>query len=95
MLAAAAVERWLTPLVDAPRGGPDLVRTLGAWLATGRSVAATARALRVAPRTVSYRLERIARTLGVHSLDADTVSRLSAAMLVARVVGRDRVASGS
>ena len=73
VLAAAAVERWLTPLVDAPRGGPDLVRTLGAWLATGRSVAATARALRVAPRTVSYRLERIARTLGVHSLDADTV----------------------
>jgi hypothetical protein len=93
VLAAAGVDRWLSPLLGAPRGGGDLVRTLEAWLASGRSITATARVLRVAPRTVSYRLDRVARLLGVRALDPDTVSRLSAAMLVARLLGRDRVAS--
>lgn len=88
MLAAAGVERWLAPLADARRGGPELVRTLAAWLEAGQSVTATARALDVAPRTVSYRLGRIATLLGVRTLTPDVVARLSAALLVARLLGR-------
>jgi hypothetical protein len=94
-LAAAGVARWLSPLADAPRGGETLVRTLAAWLDAGRSVTATARALDVAPRTVSYRLARIATLLGVRALDPDIEARLSAALLLARLLGTDRVASAS
>lgn len=94
-LAGAGVDRWLAPLADAPRGGPELVRTLAAWLEAGQSVTATARALDVAPRTVSYRLDRIASLLGMAALTPDAIARLSAALLVARLLGRDRVASAS
>jgi hypothetical protein len=93
VLAAAGVDRWLGPLAGAPRGGPELVRTLTAWLGSGQSVTATARALAVAPRTVSYRLERIAVSMGMRALDPDTVARLSAALLVARLLGRDPAGS--
>lgn len=92
-LASAGADRWLAPLEDAPRGGQELVRTLAAWLEAGQSVTATARALEVAPRTVSYRLDRVASLLGVRSLTPDVVARLSAALLLARLLGRDRVAS--
>lgn len=95
VLARAGVEHWLSPLVDAPRGGEDLVRTVSAWLDAGRSVTATSRALGVAPRTVSYRLARIATLLGVPELDPDVVARLSAALLLARLLATDRVASTS
>lgn len=94
-LAAAGVRRWLDPIARATRGGEELVRTLDAWLGTGQSVTATARALGVAPRTVSYRLDRIAMALGVRALGPETVTRLSAALLVARLLGPDRVASAS
>jgi hypothetical protein len=93
VLAAAGAERWLSPLARASRGGEALIRTLGAWLDSGHSVTATARVLGVAPRTVSYRLDRIAAILGVRELGPETVARLSAALLVARVLGTDRVAS--
>jgi len=95
VLAAAAIDRWLTPLADAPRGGSDLVRTLATWLDAGQSVTATARTLGVAPRTVSYRLDRIASLLDMRTLSPGTVSRLSAALLMDRLLGRDRVASVS
>ncbi len=102
-LAALGVERWVGPLERAGRGGSELVRTLEAWLAGGQSVVATARALRVAPRTVSYRLDRVASILGVRALDADVRARLSAALLVRRLLagprgsvpGPGRVASGT
>jgi hypothetical protein len=93
ILAVAAVDRWLGPLVTAPRGGGALVRTLEAWLGAGQSVTATARALGVAPRTVSYRLDRIASLLGQRSLGPDVVARLSAALLMSTLVAPDRVAS--
>ncbi len=93
VLAVAGVTRWLGPLADAPRGGQELVRTLSAWLDAGQSVTATSRALDVAPRTVSYRLARIATLLGVPALDARVVAHLSAALLVARLLSTDRVAS--
>jgi DNA-binding PucR family transcriptional regulator len=95
VLAAAGVERWLAPLADAPRGGQALVRTLSAWLDAGQSVTATARALGVAPRTVSYRLDRIATLLGARDLTPGIVARLSAALLVARLLDSDRVASAT
>ena len=84
VLASAGVDRWLGPLEGAARGGPELVRTLEAWLEAGESVVASARILGVAPRTVSYRLERVASILGVPTLDADHRARLSAAILVRR-----------
>jgi DNA-binding PucR family transcriptional regulator len=93
VLATAGVARWLGPLIEAPRGGRELVRTLSAWLDAGHSVTATARALDVAPRTVSYRLARIAALLGVPALDADVVARLSAAVLMAGLLPPERVAS--
>lgn len=88
VLAAAGVERWLGPLERAPRGGRELVRTLAAWLDAEQSVTATARALGVAPRTVSYRLGRIASLLGMRALTPEVVARLSSALLVARLLGR-------
>lgn len=94
VLAAAGVERWLGLLASAPRGGTALVRTLEAWLESGESVTATARALGIAPRTVSYRLERIASLLGLRTLGPADVARLSAALLMARLLRSDRVASG-
>lgn len=94
-LAEAGVDRWLSPVADAPRGGRELVRTLAAWLEAGQSVTAAARALDVAPRTVSYRLDRVASLLGMEALTPDAIARLSAALLVARLLGRERVASAS
>ncbi len=87
ILAAAAVERWLGPLLTASRGGEALVATLDAWLASGSSILATARALGVAPRTVGYRLERIARLLGHAEIDADLRPRLAATLLIRRLLG--------
>jgi hypothetical protein len=95
VLATAGVDRWLAPLADAPRGGHQLVRTLSAWLDAGQSVTATSRTLGVSPRTVSYRLDRIATLLGVPTLDTEVVARLSAALLLARLLSTDRVASTS
>jgi len=86
-LAALGAARWLAPMEAAGRGGPALVTTVETWLASGESVVATARALRVAPRTVSYRLARIASLLGVRTLDAEIRARLSAALLVRRLLG--------
>jgi len=94
VLATAGVERWLAPLVGAPRGGGELVRTLEAWIGSGQSVTAAARDLGVAPRTISYRLSRVAALLGLRTLGPEVVARLSAALLTARLLGADRWASG-
>ena len=86
VLAAEGARRWLDPIETAGRGGPELIRTFEAWLETGGSVVATARSLGVAPRTVSYRLSRMASILGVRSLDHEVRSRLSTALLVRRLL---------
>ena len=57
----ALVDRAWTPLQDA---GSALAETLSAYLATGRSVEGTARALFVHPNTVRYRLRRVAEVTG-------------------------------
>jgi DNA-binding PucR family transcriptional regulator len=85
-LAEAAVESLLGPLRRSPRSGSEAVETLEAWFGAGESVTRAARALQVAPRTVSYRLARIARLLGRDALDADLRSRLAAALLLRRLV---------
>ncbi len=86
VLAAAGVQRWLAPLEAAGRGSGALVATLEAWLAADQSITGTARRLGVAPRTVSYRLGRIAALLDLADLDPAARERLSAALLTRRLL---------
>jgi DNA-binding PucR family transcriptional regulator len=85
-LLGAGVERWLGPLLDAPRGGVRLVETLEAWLAAGQSVVATARSLEIAPRTVTYRLERAASLLRLETLEGAATLRIATALLGRRLL---------
>lgn len=82
-----AVDRWLGPLRQAPRGSA-LTETLEAWFAAGQSITGAARMLEVGARTVTYRLVRIADLLGVERLDPHTRSRLATALLGARLLRR-------
>jgi hypothetical protein len=86
-LARAAVVRWLGPLERSPRTGAELIETLEAWFEAGESITGAARRLHLAPRTISYRLERIARLLGRDRLDGDARLRLATALLLRRLVG--------
>lgn len=85
-LVAAAVERELGSLLGVARIGDALVATLEAYLAAGGSVRATARALGVAPRTVTYRLGRIESLLGGR-LAGERLLRLATALFARRTVG--------
>jgi hypothetical protein len=85
----AAVDAELGVLLAAPRSGPELVETIDAYLAEGMNVTGTARRLGLAPRTVTYRLERIEELRGA-PLDAAAWRRY--AVLLA---ARDLLASGS
>jgi hypothetical protein len=49
--------------------GPDLLETLEVYLDSGQNMREAGRRLHLAPRTVAYRLDRIASLLG-HPLDA-------------------------
>jgi sugar diacid utilization regulator len=86
VLAGQGARRWLDPLESAGRGAGRLVPTLEAWLASGQSVVATARVLGVAPRTVSYRLDRIARLFGERELGPRLRERLTVALLIRRLL---------
>lgn len=92
-LLAAAVRHELGPILHAPRSGAELVATLEAFLSSGQNVRATARVLQLAPRTVSYRLERIERLLGA-PLTGERLARISAVLFARRLVsgpaGRSR-----
>ena len=88
-LLAAAVEHELGAIETAPRGGPALVDTLRVWLDAGQNSHATARALGVAPRTITYRLERIEQLLD-RPLDGDQVLRLGTAILGRRLLDDQR-----
>ena len=63
----------------AARSGP-LVATLEAWLGSGTSVAATARALGLHERTVRYRLARIEELATSTSTSADDRFRVELAL---------------
>lgn len=80
----SAVEHELAPLRTAPRGA-ELVPTVAAYLEERESIRATARRLGVAPRTVVYRLERIARLLG-RPLDGALRQRLAVALFADRLL---------
>jgi hypothetical protein len=73
-LLRSAIDVELGPLLEAPRAA-GLVETLETYLGERENVRATARRLGVAPRTVTYRLERIERLLGGR-LDASRRLRL-------------------
>jgi DNA-binding PucR family transcriptional regulator len=83
-LLRSAIDIELGPLLAAPRAG-GLVETLETYLGERENVRATARRLRVAPRTVTYRLERIERLLGGR-LDADRRLRLATVLFARRLL---------
>jgi hypothetical protein len=85
-LAAAGIAAWLGPLERGGRGSEVLLPTLEAWFAESGSVTGTARRLGVAPRTVAYRLTRIARVLGLPALDLGARERLGTALLMRRLL---------
>jgi hypothetical protein len=80
----AAIDVELGPLLTAPRAA-GLVETLETYLGERENVQATARRLGVAPRTVTYRLERIERLLG-RRLDADRRLRLATVLFARRLL---------
>lgn len=65
----------------------ELVHTLRAWLRTGCSTTATARALHLHPHTVSYRLRRVAALTGTDPRETEGVFELQVALMVRDVQG--------
>ena len=68
--------------------GPDLLETLEVYLDSGQNMREAGRRLHLAPRTVAYRLDRIARLLG-HPLDGAAYRRLSVAAFAHRMRRED------
>ncbi|MES2210559.1 MAG: helix-turn-helix domain-containing protein [Chloroflexota bacterium] len=87
-LLRAAVDRELGPILDAPRNGEELLRTVEAYLAARQNLRAAARLLGVGVRTVSYRLVRVEELLG-RPLAGEVVLRLSTALFVRRLLEPD------
>jgi len=82
-LLDAAVARELGAILADGRMGPELVETLEVYLASGQNMREAGRRLHLAPRTVAYRLQRIARLID-HPLDGETLQRLSVAAFAYR-----------
>ncbi len=78
----------LAPLGGARGGAGPLLETLSAYHAHGGNTAATARSLRLAVRTVTYRLERIATLTGYDPSRPDDLYVLQTAVLGARLLER-------
>ena len=83
-LRARAIETELGPLIADPRLGPALVDTVEAYFATGQNASEAARRLHVSPRTVTYRLQRVAELLD-RPLDGEELSRLAVALFAYRL----------
>ena len=64
--------------------GTELVETLDVYLESGQNMREASRRLHIAPRTVAYRLDRIARLVG-HPLDGAAFRRLSVAVFAYRI----------
>lgn len=81
--ATGFVERTLGPVIqhDEQRGAM-LMETLGTYFATGQSLVASAKRLHIHPNTVTQRLDRVKRLLGVdwnspdHTLEVQLALRL-------------------
>ena len=65
------------------RMGRELIETLEVYFESGQNMREAGRRLHLAPRTVAYRLERIARLIG-RPLDGPTLRRLSVAAFAYR-----------
>ncbi|MCZ2819908.1 helix-turn-helix domain-containing protein [Modestobacter sp. VKM Ac-2977] len=87
---ADLVQTVLGPLVDARGGAEPLVRTLAAYFATGGNTAATARALHLSVRAVSYRIERVHTLTGHDATDPADHLPLLVAVTGARMLGWPR-----
>ena len=83
-LADATVRRELGGVLADERFGEELIETLQAYFDAGENVAAAARRLHLATRTVAYRLEKIESLLG-SPLDGENGRRLSIALTVHRL----------
>ena len=75
-LLGAAVDRELGAILRDGRMGRELIETLEVYFESGQNMRETGRRLHLAPRTVAYRLERVARLIG-HPLDGPTSRRLT------------------
>src|SRR4029453_9469242 len=76
------------PVLAARRNASSLIVTLRTFLESGHNLRATARQLRLAPRTVAYRIERIERLLG-GPLRGERAMRAAAALVGARLLRGD------
>jgi sugar diacid utilization regulator len=85
---ADLVEELLAPLASARGGAAPLVATLAAYLDSGGNTAATARALHLSVRAVTYRLARIAALLGRDPTDPGQRLALHVAVVGARLLGQ-------
>ncbi len=84
-LAATIVKRKLGALLADPRMGEELVETLQVYVDAGVGACARPLAdLRLADRTVAYRLERAEHLLG-HGLDGEVGRRLNIALTLRRI----------
>jgi hypothetical protein len=87
-LLRAAVDRELGPILDAPRNGHELLRTVETFLAAHQNLRTSARLLGVGVRTVSYRLVRVEELIG-RPLAGEVVLRLSTALFARRLLDPD------
>jgi hypothetical protein len=83
-LLDAAVARELGAILADGRMGTELVETLDVYLDSGQNMREAGRRLHIAPRTVAYRLDRIARLVG-HPLDGAAFRRLAVAVFAYRI----------
>jgi hypothetical protein len=90
-LLDAVVERELGPILRDSRMGAELIETLEAYFDSGQNMREAGRRLHLAPRTVAYRLARVAGLIG-HPLDGPTCRRLTVALFAYRM---RRVPTGS
>ena len=88
-LLDAAVTRELGAILADGRMGHELIETLEVYLESGQNMREAGRRLHLAPRTVAYRLERIAQLIG-HPLDGEALQRLSVATFAYRTRRQDR-----
>jgi PucR C-terminal helix-turn-helix domain len=78
-LLGAAVDRELGAILRDGRMGRELIETLEVYFESGQNMREAGRRLHLAPRTIAYRLERVARLIG-HPLDGPTSRRLAVAL---------------
>ncbi|MCW2777275.1 MAG: CdaR family transcriptional regulator [Frankiales bacterium] len=83
---AELISTVLSPLQAARGGARPLLDTLDAYYATGANATATARALHLSVRAVTYRLERVQQLLGRDPSDPAGRFALQAAVLGARLL---------